>query len=99
MRQYAGCGRRILKDSQSNARFGLTSPPDAVKEAELRPSRALESARVWIRRANAWKAEKMSKRLFVGGLSWNTDDHGLRAAFERFGAVDDAKVITDRETG
>jgi RNA recognition motif-containing protein len=41
----------------------------------------------------------MSKKLFVGGLSWGTDDDALRTAFERFGAIDDAKVISDRETG
>lgn len=41
----------------------------------------------------------MSKKLFVGGLSWNTDDRGLLAAFERFGEVIEATVITDRETG
>ncbi len=41
----------------------------------------------------------MSKKLFVGGLSWDTDDHGLRAAFEEHGEVTDAKVITDRDTG
>lgn len=41
----------------------------------------------------------MSKKLFVGGLSWSTTDETLREAFERFGAVSDAKVITDRETG
>ena len=41
----------------------------------------------------------MGKKLFVGGLSWNTVDASLRAAFERFGEVVDAKVITDRETG
>ena len=41
----------------------------------------------------------MAKKLFVGGLKWGTDDHGLRAAFEAFGEVTDAKVITDRETG
>ena len=41
----------------------------------------------------------MSNKLFVGSLSWNTDDHGLRAAFEPFGDVTDAKVITDRDTG
>ena len=41
----------------------------------------------------------MSKKLFVGGLAWATDDNGLRAAFEEFGEVVDAKVITDRETG
>jgi len=41
----------------------------------------------------------MSKKLFVGGLSWNTDDPGLRQAFERFGEVIEAKVITDRDSG
>lgn len=41
----------------------------------------------------------MSKRLFVGGLSWNTDDAALRGAFDRFGAIEDAVVITDRDTG
>lgn len=41
----------------------------------------------------------MSKKLFVGGLSWSTNDDGLRSAFERFGDVAEAKVILDRETG
>jgi cold-inducible RNA-binding protein len=41
----------------------------------------------------------MSKKLFVGSLSWDTDDRGLRAAFEKFGDVTDAKVITERDTG
>ena len=41
----------------------------------------------------------MSNKLFVGGLSWDTNDGGLRAAFERFGQVTEAKVITDRDTG
>ena len=39
------------------------------------------------------------KKLFVGGLSWDTGDASLRQAFEAFGEVTDAKVITDRETG
>ncbi len=41
----------------------------------------------------------MSKKLFVGSLSWNTDDAGLKQAFEAFGEVTDAKVIHDRDTG
>jgi cold-inducible RNA-binding protein len=41
----------------------------------------------------------MSRKLFVGGLSWNTTDDGLKEAFSRFGAVTEAKVVTDRETG
>jgi RNA recognition motif-containing protein len=41
----------------------------------------------------------MSKKLFVGGLSWGTDENGLRAAFEQFGEIVEVKVITDRDTG
>jgi len=41
----------------------------------------------------------MAKKLFVGGLNWKTTDDGLRSAFERFGEITEAKVITDRETG
>jgi RNA recognition motif-containing protein len=38
-------------------------------------------------------------KLFVGGLSWNTDDSLLRREFERFGDIEEAVVISDRETG
>ncbi len=41
----------------------------------------------------------MSKKLFVGGIPWTTDDQGLRQSFEGYGEVLDAKVITDRDTG
>jgi cold-inducible RNA-binding protein len=41
----------------------------------------------------------MAKKLFVGGLNWKTTDDGLQSAFERFGEIAEAKVITDRETG
>jgi RNA recognition motif-containing protein len=41
----------------------------------------------------------MSKKLFVGSLSWNTDDRGLREAFAAHGEVSEAVVISDRDTG
>lgn len=41
----------------------------------------------------------MSKKLFVGGLSWDTTDASLNNAFARFGTVREAKVVTDRESG
>lgn len=41
----------------------------------------------------------MSVRLFVGGLSFTTSTDGLRDAFARFGPVQSAAVMTDRETG
>ncbi|KAA8527903.1 hypothetical protein F0562_035228 [Nyssa sinensis] len=40
-----------------------------------------------------------SSKLFVGGLSWGTDDQSLRDAFCSFGDVTEARVITDRDTG
>ncbi|KAF3191811.1 hypothetical protein TWF225_001028 [Orbilia oligospora] len=41
---------------------------------------------------------KMSK-LFIGGLSYGTDDNRLRQKFEEFGVVEDAIVVKDRDTG
>ncbi|KQK11190.1 glycine-rich RNA-binding protein 4, mitochondrial [Brachypodium distachyon] len=44
-------------------------------------------------------ARFMSNKLFVGGLSWGTNDGSLKEAFSSFGEVYEARVITDRETG
>ena len=41
----------------------------------------------------------MSKKLFVGSLSWDTTDDGLHQAFSQFGEITEAKVITDRDSG
>ena len=41
----------------------------------------------------------MGKKLFVGSLAWETDSSSLQAAFERFGEIEEATVISDRETG
>merc|ERR1711964_500061 len=41
---------------------------------------------------------KMSK-LFIGGLAWHTDENALRQKFEEFGAVEEAVVVKDRDTG
>jgi cold-inducible RNA-binding protein len=41
----------------------------------------------------------MSKKLFVGSLSWDTDDRRLRAAFEPHGEITQATVVNDRESG
>jgi RNA recognition motif-containing protein len=41
----------------------------------------------------------MAKKLFVGGLSWDTTEEGLRRAFASYGEITEAKVITQRDTG
>jgi hypothetical protein len=38
-------------------------------------------------------------RLFVGGLSWNTEAAQLRQAFAEFGPVADVAIVTERDTG
>nr|KJB28117.1 hypothetical protein B456_005G028100 [Gossypium raimondii] len=40
-----------------------------------------------------------TKKLFIGGLSYGTDDQSLREAFSGFGDVTEARVIADRDTG
>ena len=38
-------------------------------------------------------------KLFVGGLPYHTTDQSLRDYFRQFGDIDEAVVITDRQTG
>ncbi|CAF3149564.1 unnamed protein product [Rotaria socialis] len=38
-------------------------------------------------------------KIFVGGLPYHTTDETLRKFFERFGEIEEAVVITDRQTG
>ncbi len=41
----------------------------------------------------------MSKNLYVGNLSFNTNSDDLREMFTQFGNVTSAQVVMDRETG
>ncbi len=38
-------------------------------------------------------------KLYVGNISFDTNEEGLRAAFAEHGDVEEVAVITDRETG
>lgn len=39
------------------------------------------------------------KNIFVGNLSFNTNEDELRQAFESYGQVDRVSILTDRDTG
>ncbi len=41
----------------------------------------------------------MSIKIYVGNLSFNTNEDELKGLFESYGAVDSAKIITDQFTG
>ncbi|EPS61114.1 hypothetical protein M569_13686 [Genlisea aurea] len=40
-----------------------------------------------------------SAKVFIGGLSFNTDEMSLKEAFSQYGEVIEARVILDRDTG
>ena len=40
----------------------------------------------------------MARKLYVGGLSYETTDDQRREAFAKFGTVESAKVIKDRDS-
>ena len=37
--------------------------------------------------------------IYVGNLSYDTDDHGLRQVFEKYGSVDSVNIIFDKFSG
>ena len=39
------------------------------------------------------------KNIFVGNLDFNASEEGVRSLFERYGQVNSARIMTDRETG
>lgn len=41
----------------------------------------------------------MGKKIYVGNLSYNTNESGLQDAFQAYGQVVSVKVITDRDSG
>ncbi|MDH5655276.1 MAG: RNA-binding protein [Spirochaetia bacterium] len=41
----------------------------------------------------------MSIKLFVGGLSWDTSEQSFQNAFSAYGDIEEARIITDRDTG
>lgn len=38
-------------------------------------------------------------KLFVGNLSWDADEEGLKTLFEQFGKVTSVKIVTDQASG
>lgn len=72
--------------------FRITLPRGEGSKSEGRPLKAVPGG-------DAEREGSMAKKLFVGGLSWDTTDEGLRQAFAVHGEITEAKVITERDSG
>jgi cold-inducible RNA-binding protein len=46
-----------------------------------------------------FQEKSVSKRIYVGNLSFQTTEHDLSVLFERIGRVESVNIITDRDTG
>eukprot|EP00178_Gracilaria_changii_P007185 TRINITY_DN229_c0_g2_i1.p1 TRINITY_DN229_c0_g2~~TRINITY_DN229_c0_g2_i1.p1 ORF type:complete len:543 (-),score=78.04 TRINITY_DN229_c0_g2_i1:296-1924(-) len=49
--------------------------------------------------SGAHTAATTHKKVFVGGLSWETDEQSLRDYFAQYGSVSDCVIMRDRSTG
>jgi len=43
--------------------------------------------------------DQNNNKLFVGGISWDTNDESLKAFFSKVGEVVDAIIVKDKRTG
>ncbi|XP_055390316.1 RNA-binding protein 24-like [Condylostylus longicornis] len=93
-----------LAAAQANSQAVLTSPTAAqlAAAAAANPASALASAANPIAAAAAAAAVQQKDttwtKLFVGGLPYHTTDKSLREHFAVFGEIEEAVVITDRQT-
>ncbi len=67
---------------------GLASPEEVVEQLQAGGGAPGPS-----------RSSGVPMRLFVGGLSWDTTEAQLQQLFEEHGAVQEAVIVKDRDTG
>lgn len=88
-----------LRAPERFPRFRFPSGPSGCSLSRKRETRVPRKG-FFSRMRMKWSAgSDMTKKLFVGGLAWKTDDASLSEAFTPFGEIQEAKVVLDRETG
>ncbi len=88
--------RKLDRKENPSGGFEMVSAEEAAGNLPSieQAMRAIEA------RANAPReAAAIPARLFVGGLSWDTNEESLAAAFKPFGPLSEVVVVTDRDTG
>jgi RNA recognition motif-containing protein len=88
--------RRAMKRERGPSTEEIVSAEEIVGDLPT-PEQALRNMEA--RAAAPRGANAVPCRLFVGGLSWDTNEETLRKAFEAHGPIADAVILTDRATG
>jgi len=98
--------KKKTKADRRDNRSGVGIPVATAEEVQGGPMMSIEEAMQSLRiQQGEEEAEVTShasgipSRLFVGGLDWSLNSDDLRKTFEAFGAVTDAVVVEDRDTG
>lgn len=90
---------RLARNRARSANGTGPSEEDDPTAAEALPEVKLEDINVSGVAPRGPKGSNGPRRLFVGGLSWDTSGAQLQSAFSQFGEVLEAAVIKDRNTG
>jgi RNA recognition motif-containing protein len=90
--------RRNKERNESTAGEILIATVEEIQGGSLRTAEEVVEA-VHGAPAGGRSSAGVPCRLFVGGLSWRTNDKDLRGAFEKYGDVAEAVVVMDRDTG
>lgn len=88
--------RRALKREQGTQPEEITTMEAVIGNM---PSSEQALRNMELRNSASRAAPTLPCRLFVGGLSFDTHQDTLRAAFEEHGPVSDAVILQDRATG
>jgi RNA recognition motif-containing protein len=48
---------------------------------------------------NSWRKNKLSKKMYVGNLSFQTTENEVRDLFEEYGEIESVAMIMDRDSG
>jgi hypothetical protein len=88
--------KRMHKREMGPGRVEITTAEAVVG---VMPSIEEAERNMQARAASPQAGHTIPCRLFVGGLSWDTGEQSLRTAFGAYGAVADAFVVTDRNSG
>ncbi|KAB0363362.1 hypothetical protein FD754_007518 [Muntiacus muntjak] len=88
-----GCGF-VTFSSMTEVDAAMAARPHSIDGRVLEPRRAVPREASGQRGAH-WTV----KKLFVGGIKEDTEEHHLREYFEKYGKIDALEIITDRQSG